>query len=457
MKTDIELAFDIISGKRSRLDELWSYANGPQPLVYSNERLREAFDDSEAHFEINWCAVIVDATLDRIQLVGFDTPEDAVDARMKELFRKLHLDIEANQAHYSALSTQEAYVIVWKQADGEIEAYYNDPRMCCVVYDALRPKVKKFAAKQFVRDDGEEITLYYPDRIEHWFSAKKEPSKADAFVLENVEPNPFGAIPVFELTSPGEFVKVTAIQDQINKLNADMMVAAEFGAYAQRYVISQADPGALKNGGNVIWWIPSGDNQGQNSEVGQFESASLKNYLDAMDQLANSMAVISRTPKHYLLSLGSNISGEAVMAMEAPLVKKVKSRQREFAAQWQEVAAFMLKLDGQTVEPSEITVLWDRPESIQPYTEAQARQLAVNTGIPLITALRREGWSEVEIESMMKDMEEERAKKENLGSVLLQTLRARQEQANAAPSGDGGRGAGDVSDERLAMAGAVGG
>lgn len=426
--SDIEIAYNLIKNKRPELDTLWAYANGEQPLRYSTNRLQEAFNDINAHFEINWCSVIVDATLDRIHLQGFDTRETAVDAKLKQLFANLHLDIEAHEAHNAALATTQGFIIAWKDGD-ETELYYNDPRLCEIVYDSAHPKVKRFAAKWFVMDDERhEITLYYADRIEHWQTDKKDPRSWKAFTLRTTDTNPYGVIPVFELQSPGEFVKVTTIQDAINKLFSDMMVAAEFGAAPMRWAISQADPGDIKNGPNVWAWFPAGDGTGQQASVGQFEATQLTNFHDSMDKLANYMAIITRTPKHYLLQFGSNISGEALMTMEAPLTKKVETRQRVFGAVWQEVASFLLKMEGMEVKPADITVIWTRPETVQVYTEAQARQLAVNTGIPLITVLRREGWSDVEIERMQKDQELQDKAKKTVAQAVLKDLKLRQEQ-----------------------------
>lgn len=426
--SDIETAYTLIKNKRPELDTLWAYANGEQPLKYSTNRLQEAFNDINAHFEINWCSVIVDATLDRIQLQGFDTRKTEVDKRLKDLFANLHLDIEADEAHNAALATTQGFIIAWKDGD-ETELYYNDPRLCEIVYDSAHPKKKLFAAKWFVlEDERHEMTLYYTDRIEHWQTDKKDPRSWKAFTLRETDPNPFGVIPVFELQSPGEFVKVTSIQDAINKLFSDMMVAAEFGAAPMRWAISQADPGDIKNGPNVWAWFPAGDGTGQAASVGQFEATSLENYHASMDKLANQMAIITRTPKHYLLQFGSNISGEALMTMEAPLTKKVGKRQRVFGAVWQEIAAFLLKMEGIEIEPAEITVLWKRAESVQVYTEAQARQLGVNTGIPLITLLRREGWTDVEIERMQKDQELQDKAKRTVAQAVLKDLKMRQEQ-----------------------------
>lgn len=427
MSSDIESAYNLIKNKRPDLDALWSYANGEQPLRYSTERLAQAFDSIHAHFEVNWCSVIVDATLDRLALTGFDTRKSSVDARLKELFAELHMEIEAHKAHNAALAVTQGFVIAWKGEQG-IELYYNDPRMCEIVYDSNHPKVKLFAAKWFVmEDERNEITLYYTDRIEHWQTEKKDPRSWKAFTLRTTDRNPYGVIPMFEFESPGEFVKVTSIQDAVNKLFSDMMVSAEFGAAPQRWAISNADPGNIRNGPNMWAWFPAGDGAGQSASVGQFEATDLKNYQDSMDALANYMAIITRTPKHYLLQFGSNVTGEALMTMEAPLTKKVKTRQRVFSAVWQDVAAFLLKMEGVEMKAVDITVNWERPEAVQVYTEAQARQLAVNTGIPLITVLRREGWTDVEIEKMEQDQKLQDKMKQTLAQAVLQDLRGRQE------------------------------
>jgi len=433
-KTDLEIAFKAITGKRMRLDTLFSYVNGGQPLKYSTERLKETFDNIKVHFEINWCSVIVDATLDRLELNGFDTEDQAANDLLDNLFDRLHIGIQADDAHKAALSMGNAYIIVWKQTDGQVEIYYNDPRICHVVYENTRPNVKRFAAKMFCRDDGHtEMTLYYLDRLEHYVtrSDKGNVDNVNDFQLESTEPNTFGVIPVFELRTSGEIDKVITLQDAINKTFADMMVAAEFGAFTQRYIISNSDPSNLKNAPNEIWWIPSGEGVGQAASVGQFQSTDLGNYLDAMDKLANSMAIISRTPKHYLMTTGANISGEALLAMETPLTRKAEKHQQRFNTAWQDVAQFILQLSGITLDANAITPVWKRVESIQPFIEAQANQISINMGIPLITILRRQGWTEQEIQTLEDDRKNEKASQRSTAQAVLDTLRVEDAQSNA--------------------------
>lgn len=423
---DIDRAFKTIGAKRAGIDLLYKYYNGPQPLKYSTQRLREAFDNLLAHFEINWASVVVDSTLDRLGITGFDAHNAGANDKLSAMFDNIHIDVEAARAHEAALVATEGYIIAWK-GDAGTELYFNDPRMCEVFFSSEHPKQKTFAAKWFLLDDGrQEMTLYYPDRIEHWQTQKpqKEVRSARVFKFVNQDTNVYGIIPVFCLQSPGELEKVISLQDAINKLFSDMMVSAEFGAFVQRYVISQTDPGNLKNGPNQVWWIPSGDGAGQAATVGQFIPTSLTGYLDAMDKLANAIAIITHTPKHYLMTTGANLSGEALLAMENPLVRKVKTRRRTLSAVWQDIASFLLLLEGEKIPPATITVNWERSESVQPKTEAETRKLDLDAGIALRVLLKREGWTDKEIEENDKAKAEEKNNTSgDIGTALASAIR----------------------------------
>lgn len=407
---DLKRAFDTLKSRLLPYQTLFQYADGKQPTVYSTARLQTAFRNINAHFTQNWCSVVVNATLDRLSLKGFDAESETVNAALDDLWKREHLGLDAYDAHKDALVTGEGFLIAWAEEDGSLSIYHNDPRMCAMFYNRERPKVPEFAAKWWV-DTVNHLTLYYPDRLEHYETRSKNmPSAASAFHPSEppVEPNPFGQIPVFHLRGPGELDNILTLQDAVNKLFADMMVAAEYGAYKQRWIISNSDTSDLKNAPNEIWDIPAGDGQGQASSVGQFDATPLENYLNAIDKLAAAIAIISRTPKHYFYNASGQLSGEALLAMEAPLTKKAEQYQERFGVTWRALAAFLLKLTGAgEVDENTIKPVWKPVGSVQPYTEAQTVQTETGSGIPLITSLRRRGWGEDEIKAMQKDRDEE--------------------------------------------------
>lgn len=426
-RTDLERAYEALSGKKARYDVLFNYYDGDQPLVYSTERLREVFQRLDARFEQNWCAVVVDSVLERLNLRGWDAPDKATNDALDAIWNANELELDAFDVHAGALITSEAFVVAWPGEDGEPEAYYNDPRLCHVFYDPEHPRVKRFAAKWWVGEDERlYLTLYYPDRLEYYVSTAKAENvrSANAFEAAGVEANPYGEVPVFHFrrnrrAGTSELANVVHVQDAINKLFADMMVAAEFGSFRQRWIISNADLRALKNAPNEIWHIPAGDGEGQGSQVGQFEATELENYLNAIDRLAGAIAIITHTPKHYLFSAGAGLSGDALIAMEAPLNHKCQQYQERFAVPWRKLAAFLLRLKGIAVDASEITPVWREARTVQPLAEAQARKTAKDAGIPLVTLLKREGWSADEIAQMQQDAREEKAQQQTLAQAML--------------------------------------
>jgi hypothetical protein len=141
------------------------------------------------------------------------------------------------------------------------------------------------------------------------------------------------------------------------------------------------------------------------------------------------MAIISRTPKHYLLMNGADPSGDALLAMEAPLNKKVKKRMEGYEVEWKSLAMFLLQLEGVEVSPADITPVWEPSETIQPLSSAQVVKTETDSGIPLITSVRRRGWANDEIQQMEEDMKEQDMRKSGLAQDALMKLRG-QDAAN---------------------------
>jgi hypothetical protein len=436
--TDLELAVKTLLAKQPDQKALFDYYIGNQPIRYAADRLREIFANRQTSFVQNWCAVVVDAVLDRLNLPSFDvTGQAALTKRLNEIYIATGLAIDSDAAMRAALITWEGFIVAWRSESEGIEAFYNDPRLCHIWYEAANPRRKRFGAKWW-QDEGDELlrlNLYYPTRIEHYVTKKTEGPEARSFTEESTEVNPWGIIPLIHIyrdrwIQTGELSNVLPLQDAINKLLADMMIAAEFGAFPQRWVITNGDISALKNKPNEVWGVPLSVPGEQPVSLGQFDAVNLGNYLDSIDRLATSIAIITRTPKHYLFQgTGQPPSGEALIAMEAPLNRKAVQYQEKFGRGWQELAAFLLLLDsGTVVDPQTIIPQWARAETVQPRTEAEIRKMSVEAGMPLQTTLRREGWTDQELADMEADMtaeaEAEAERRGNIGTELLRDFEA---------------------------------
>lgn len=455
-RPDVKLAFDTIKAKKPIYNTLFNYYEGYHPLHYSASRLKKVFEKMDVYFSENWLAVVADAVIDRLILTGFDVSKnDLAKTRLDELWRDFNIQLIAEDVHESATVVSEAYVIAMKVEgdDGEeLDVYYNDARTCHMFYDASQPNKKRMAAKLFQDDLGyTRLTLYYEDTFEYYCSRKsyKIGTLCPSYKFLEPDPdmpeeeNPFGKIPVFHwVTSrttrkrdlgPSEI----SMQDAINKLLTDMMVSSEFNSFVQRVIISQSDPGNMPNESGTNWWLPAGDGQGQQTSVQELGGRDLSGYLNGIDKLATALAIISRTPKHYFFAQGGDPSGEALIALEAPLNKKVKKRQGRYGVEWQDFAQFLLELDGVQVDKSQIVPTWEPAETVQPKTSAEITKLDVDAGMPLKTSKRMQGWDNAKIKQLTDDLKEKEKEMSGLGRQALDELRA-EDAKNNNPIGDDG-------------------
>jgi len=438
-KTDLDRAVAALVAKGRPYGTLWNYYDGDQPLHYSTDRLREAFNTINVRFIQNWCGVVVNTILDKLVLKRFVVGEDKkATKRLNELWWETEMKVDDDDVHLGMLVTGESFAVVWREgAEGPIDAYYNDPRMCHIEYDEERPRVKSWAAKWWQTAEKRlRLTMYYPGKLEYYETTREIQDTMSltgkAFEALDVVKNPFGMIPVFHFrrTRRGIYSELTpsvvSLQDAVNKLLADMMVAAEYGAFKQRYIISNADTqGRLKNAPNEIWDLPAGDGFGQDTSVGEFEATDLGNYVGSIEKLATSIAATTQTPRHYFIEkAGSNPSGEALMAMEASLNTKVDRYIERLQFDWSALAQFMLRLDGVEVGRQAIETIFRDPRTLQPMTQAQARNTNVAAGMPLRTVVREEGWSDDRIARMEADRREELAAEQaGLAEALLEQQR----------------------------------
>lgn len=409
-----KLLFQAIQKKQAGIATLYKYYDGDQPLRYSTARLQEAFGDDWVYFAQNWCGVVVDTSLERLQLMGMDSEEEGTKEALKTIWAELDMEQVAMDAHQAALVASEAYVIPWKNQDG-LQCFFNHPSMVHVLYDANDPR-KKVAAGKLWQDEVTErwlMNVYAVDRILYYRSLGKTANAYTDFEQIHEEPNPYKVVPVFSLRpggarGAGELKRaIIAAQDALNKAISDLMVGSEFASFKQRVVIANSDLKKIKNTPGTYVRLPPAPQGEQPVSFGTFEEEDLGNVLRVVEKWADYIAIVSRTPKHYLWGEGAGVSGDALIAMEAPLVKKAKRYQRRLNPAWQDIAAFLLELSGaKSIDKEKIVPQWEPAETVQPLARAQTMQsIASSQQISAPTAAELAGYSMAEVQKIRDDAE----------------------------------------------------
>jgi hypothetical protein len=265
------------------------------------------------------------------------------------------------------------------------------------------------------------LTLYLPYKV--WRFESRAASKNGSVrgikwvprsdLDEHVIDNPFdGIVPIVPLVNQqrldgqgkSELTDVMPIQDAVNKLCNDMLVAAEFAAFRQRLLIGMEVP--EDEHGNII---PDFDLKAavdrimvvkdENVKAIEFQVGDLSQYVKSIEMLRNDMAAISRTPPQYLVGEIVNSSAEALKAAESGLVKKVQKRCRFFGESWEEAIrlAFRLKGDMERAESFAAETIWANPEVMTEAALADSLSKYRILGVPIVAIWEKLGASQTEI------------------------------------------------------------
>lgn len=424
--------------RSSRIRRYVDYYEGRHNLRYTTMEFREAFGSLFASYAENFCSLIPDAVDERLAVTGFRLGKDlAADEDANRIWQDNGLDAVSQLCHSEALVKSEAAVLIspyrseWPRPNTPLITV-EDPLQVYVAVDAANRATRLAAIKRWTDDDGHlRVTLYLPEAIYKWRSEQVESDFSSPNWMDYAQirwsrrqgsdeawplPNPLGVVPVvpfinrprLDRIGRSELEEVMPIQDAVNMIVRNMLLASELAAFPQRYGIN-LEPEVDKDTGQPVerykasikrlWLAPPPEGGEPETKFGQFPAADMTPYIKAVEQRIQHIATITRTPPHYLLGqAGSFPSGESLKATETGLVAKVRRKQRHFGESWEEVMRLAFAALGdarQNVTDSE--VVWADPESRTEAEHVDALVKMSSLGVPNEALWERYGATPQEI------------------------------------------------------------
>lgn len=357
-----------------------AYFMGDHPLAFAAKKYRQAFGNQLSAFASNWCPLVINTPVERLSVEGFRYPDQDLNDRAWAIWNANNLDLESGMAHTEACKHGESYVLVAPNPDGGAPIITIEHPLNMIVACADESRRIREAALRYWHDDDKiaYVTLYLPDAIHKWQSDKKVGEGAKIRWIEREPPtdNPMGVVPVVHLQNNpqlmyggiSDLTDVMPLNDGINKLMCDLLVASEFYAFPQRAIIGLEEM-EDENGNPVpmaqvpshltqLWMLPEG------ADIKELSASNLAPYADAIQEFLKQIASITRTPPNYLLGQMVNVSGDALIAAEKGLTSKVKGKQKAFAGPWQDVMRLAFIALGDTAAAQVLAeVIWAEAES----------------------------------------------------------------------------------------------
>jgi hypothetical protein len=431
---------DILHRLAFRLDRLEvehrrlaAYDRGDHPLAFASEKYQTAFGQSLRALADNFCPTVLDAIQERLRVDGFrfGTSPNADDDAWA-IWQDNDLDRDSRSAHRDALLYGRGFVLVWGDDDGDPRVTVESPRQCLTMASPGDRREVIAGFKRYLEFDGTaRCFLYLPDTIIGYVSEGKVAAIDDSgsndpaidprnvgqlttavnWVEDSRIDNPLGVVPLVPMhnnpdTLGGAVSEITPLlplQDALNKLLADLMLASEFSAYRQRWGTGievptdpeTNDPIEPFNAAVSRVWISESDQ----AKFGTFEATQLETYVKAIDTIVTHVCSISRLPAHYISASADRLSGESIKASEAGLVAKCRRKMTDFGEAWEQVLrlSFAVMGDDRANETGAETV-WADPEIRTESEHADALVKLSTLNVPDQALWEQWGYSPQEIE-----------------------------------------------------------
>jgi hypothetical protein len=359
------------------------------------------------------------------------------------------LDADSQLGFLGAVNSGRAFVLVWGDPeDPETpQVTFEDASQCIVAYEPGSRRNRLAALKRWEDGGDDYATLYLADEVWKFKRARsgqaqkstglqdvddelKKWELRDSGEEPNPQPNPLGVVPMVELlnrpTLVGEPVSdisgVIAIQDAVNLLWAQLFTTSDYASFPTRIVLGAERPvvPVLDASGTIVGERPVDMEKfavdrvqfftGDNVRTEEWSAANLNAYADIIETAVGHIAAQTRTPAHYLIGKMANLSGDALIAAETGLVKRVDEKQLWFGQALREVFRLIALAQGDEVKAEAISggrVLWADAQSRSQAQLTDALLKLKTLGFPFEFLALQYGLTPTEVVDLMAMREKE--------------------------------------------------
>lgn len=386
---------------------------------------------------VGYPRLYINAVAERQELEGFRLGgADAADEELWDWYVANNLDIESTLGHTDALVHGRAYITISKPdpkidvgADPNIPIIrVEPPTNLHAVIDPRTRQVTK-AIRAVYDDQGSQVimaTLYLPDKTVGWIR-----DQGQWVPVINVVHN-LGMVPIVPIANRTQLSdlygtseitpELRSMTDAAARVLMNMQATAELMAVPQRLLfgVKPEDLGVDPDTGQSLFdaylarILAFEDAE---AKAQQFSAAELRNFTDALQEIAKQVAAYTGLPPQYLSTANDNpASAEAIRSAESRLIKTVERKNKVFGGSWEQaMRVAYLVMKGGEVPPDyhRMESIWRDPSTPTYAAKADAAAKLYANGAGVIPKERARvdmGYTEAEREEMRKwDEEEDKA------------------------------------------------
>lgn len=449
--------------RQGDIDQANDFYRGKQPLKFASHDFAKYHGDRYKEFSDNWTQVVADSPVERLTVTGLQAAgEKRADKELWRVWQVNGLDCDSQLGFLGAVNSARSFVLVWGDPDDEEipSVTFEDASQCIVAYEPGSRTRRRAGLKRWQDGNADYATLYLPEELWKFerplLKQSKSPQMADvdeamrlwlppgeeerqrtwvprdeAGLQEpNPQPNPMRLVPLVELPNKptlidepiSDITGVIAMQNAINLIWAQLFTASDYASFPQRVVLGAERPmiPKLNSAGEIIGKQPVDLDKfaidrvawitGKDAKIAEWQAANLAAYTQIIEVAVGHLAAQTRTPQHYLIGKMANLSGDALLAAETGLVKRVDEKKLWFGQGLREVARLIYLARGEDAQARAMragAVLWADSESRSYAQLADALVKLKQIGFPFEWLALRYGLTPTEVADVVAMRERE--------------------------------------------------
>ncbi|BDH04895.1 phage portal protein [Streptomyces seoulensis] len=403
--------------RQGQLDEWWRYYRGrPMLPELPNKTAEQAFLDFQRKARTNFCGLIANASVHRLNALGVTGPDGEPDKNALRWWQANRLDSRQKLVWRVAMAQSVGYMSVGPhptrlEENGRPSPLITPehPSECIVDYDPETglPYVALKARHDEVDGYGYAWVMFddtaFPYRTKEPCYSRRLPWGPDSWEYagesDEGEPHDLGGLPIVEFARmpdlgedpEPEFAGVLDIQDRVNLGILNRMAASRYSGFRQKWVRGhkfnkRTDPATgltvveqpFAPGPNTVWV-----SSGEQAQFGQLDATDLRPFLDEHAADVRDMLILSQTPAYYYAGDLVNISADTIGALDILHVAKMQEHIAAFGEQLETVMALAAAQAGVAEDYTEAEVRWANPAHVTLAVKADAATKLKSIGYPL--------------------------------------------------------------------------
>lgn len=424
---------------------------------------------------IGWPAIVVDVIEERMRWKGWYDLDSAGNtgtmSEIQKFFDQLYvdndLDAESPMAQLDSLMFGVGFASVGSRDPQDLDK--ETPLICTEATESTTGlyniQSRRFDSAAAFRKDDEGNIMWGTFMTPTTTVYLKRVNIGGAWYVEDKDEHNLGRVPMVpfinrpmgsrregrsEITKP-----IRGYTDIGVRTILGMETNREFFSAPQRYSLGATQEDFVDESGNPIpaWvsilgriWGIGKDDDGDLPQVGQFDPAPARPYLEQLQGLAQLVAADGAVPQTYLGFMSDNpASGDSIRALESRLIKRSERRITSHSRSWKEVGilSWLIKNKGEKVKLN-LDTDWGNPATPTQQADADATMKLVSAGIlPPTSVITRNRIGLAKSEQLILDREQrafEAKQRVEEQRKLNQQKRMMEEQANAGQGAGGSAG-----------------